>query len=223
MTGRKSIRCCKRFLAILVIVAFLLPGFPVDVKADDTVKVPVTGTFDNGGSYNTLSLINAFRTGSDAWYWASNDTDKVVCSNLQPLKYDYNLEQIALQRALEISLRFAHTRPNGTSCFTATYNGVSSSGENIAIGYNSYTTAAAAFNGWREDNDKYAGQGHRRNMLNANFTSVGVAHVVIEDGLEADDAELDVEQAVVDGCFEVVHAHERCFGHAPALEAVGAE
>jgi len=99
MTGWKRLDFRKRFLAILVIAAFLLPGFSFAAKAGGTATYPVTGIFDQSGSESSLDLINAFRTGSDAWYWASNDTDKVVCDNLQPLKYDYNLEQIALIRA----------------------------------------------------------------------------------------------------------------------------
>ena len=31
--------------------------------------------------------------------------------------------------------------------------------------------------GWREDNESYAGQGHRRNMLNSNYNCVGIGHV----------------------------------------------
>ena len=31
--------------------------------------------------------------------------------------------------------------------------------------------------GWREDEEDYNGQGHRRNMLNENFTAIGMGHV----------------------------------------------
>ena len=31
--------------------------------------------------------------------------------------------------------------------------------------------------GWREDNENYVGQGHRRNMLSADFNCVGIGHV----------------------------------------------
>ena len=50
-------------------------------------------------------------------------------------------------------------------------------GENIAAGYMS---AAKVFNGWKEENESYGGQGHRRNMLSSNFKAVGIGHVVYQ-------------------------------------------
>jgi fibronectin type 3 domain-containing protein len=116
-----------------------------------------------------LSMMNSFRTGSDAWYYDVSG-NKVMLSGLGNLEYDYELEAAAMQRAAEIALSFSHTRPDGTTCFTVsdyTY------GENIAAGY---TTAASAFEGWQETNEDYSGQGHRRNML-GNYTTVGIGHV----------------------------------------------
>ena len=53
----------------------------------------------------------------------------------QPLKYDYTLEKIAMQRACELVYLYEHKRPNGSSVFT-TYSdyGYNSNGkgENIA-------------------------------------------------------------------------------------------
>ena len=37
----------------------------------------------------------------------------------QPLKYDYTLEKIAMQRACELVYLYEHKRPNGSSVFTA--------------------------------------------------------------------------------------------------------
>lgn len=36
----------------------------------------------------------------------------------QPLKYDYTLEKIAMQRACELVYLYEHKRPNGSSVFT---------------------------------------------------------------------------------------------------------
>ena len=49
----------------------------------------ITFYYDQVAARSMLSLVNDFRTGSDAWYWASNDTDKVTCSGLSGLTYDY--------------------------------------------------------------------------------------------------------------------------------------
>ncbi len=120
-----------------------------------------------------LSMINSFRTGSDAWYYNGNE-EKVTASGLSELKYDKNLEEIAKARAAEIAIQFSHTRPDGGSWYTASSNGVTPNGENIAAGYSS---AESVFVGWREDDEGYIGQGHRRNMLSSSFTAVGIAHV----------------------------------------------
>ena len=48
-------------------------------------------------------------------------------------------------------------------------------GENIAYGYPS---AKAVTEGWKETNENYSGQGHRRNMLNPAFNAVGIAGYV---------------------------------------------
>ena len=123
-------------------------------------------------------MINEMRTSStDAWYWKQDDTTKTYCTNLQPLQYDYDLEKTAMQRAAEIAIIYSHTRPNNKDTFSAFYeNSVyyTYAGENIAAGYG---TADSVNDGWREDNELYAGQGHRRNMLNSKFNCVGIGHV----------------------------------------------
>lgn len=123
-------------------------------------------------------MINDFRTDPDtAWYWNEDNKTKTKCTGLKPLKYDYDLECVAMQRAVEIALRFDHTRPNNQSCFSVAdeqnyrYYAL---GENIAAGY---VSASGVHKGWREDDESYHGQGHRRNMLHSGFDSVGIGHV----------------------------------------------
>ncbi|MCC8067813.1 MAG: CAP domain-containing protein, partial [Clostridiales bacterium] len=145
--------------------------------SDTTCSLGVTVTYGQTTARTMLDMINELRTGDDAWYWNSDDTTKTVCSGLSELTYDYDLEAIAMQRAAEIALYYSHTRPDGNTCWTA-YDDNSYSywacGENIAAGY---TSAASVFTGWAEEDESYSGQGHRRNMLNSNFTSVGIGHV----------------------------------------------
>ena len=75
-------------------------------------------------------------------------------------------------RAREIVSNFSHTRPSGASCFTAlreagvNYRGA---GENIAYGQPS---AQAVVQAWMHS------PGHRANILNAQFTAIGVGHHV---------------------------------------------
>lgn len=168
----------KRFLSVLLsfIMAISLSGMEMPVfAADGTVKVKMTGTYGQTEARKMLSMINEFRTGDDAWYWNSDDKTKTTCTDLKELTYDYDLEQAAMLRAMEIALSFSHTRPNGNICFTA-YS-YSAAGENIAAGYSS---AESVFEGWQETEDDYSGQGHRRNMLSANVTAVGFGHVYLD-------------------------------------------
>ena len=145
-------------------------------EAAGMIKATVSVNYYQEEARSMLAMVNEFRTGSEAWAWNSSDTEKVQYPGLNEFVYDYDLEKIAIQRAEELISSYSHTRPDGTSCFTA-YTGKfaeGSKGENIAYGYES---AEDVFEAWREDNDSYSGQGHRRNMLGA-YKSIGIACVV---------------------------------------------
>jgi uncharacterized protein YkwD len=137
----------------------------------------VSGTYRKSEARSMLAMINQFRTGSEAWCWNEDNTTKTVYNQaggtqLKALTYDYDLEQIALQRAAELAESFSHTRPDGSMWSDLTYNGIHSWGENIAAGQ---TTAAEVFQDWQETDYDYSGQGHRRNMLSEEYAAVGIA------------------------------------------------
>ncbi len=146
--------------------------------------ISLTGTFMQTEARSMLATINEFRTTGNMWYWNEDDTTKTYLNSegntyLAGLTYDYNLEQIAMQRAAEIAVDFAHDRPAGTSFNGYTYGGTTSYGENILY-HTSYTyygfssSMEMAFDQWREEDESYSGQGHRRNMLYTDFTCVGI-------------------------------------------------
>ena len=84
---------------------------------------------------------------------------------LAPLAWDpSNLGPGAAVRAQEISAVFSHTRPDGSSCFTAVTN-PGWLGENIAAGQRS---PQEVMNSWMNSS------GHRANILNSHFTRLGV-------------------------------------------------
>ena len=96
---------------------------------------------------------------------------------LQPLTMSNTALSAAAQvRAKELVSLFAHTRPDGTRCFTAldeqgvTYGWA---GENIAAGYQ---TPEAVVSGWMNS------PGHRANILNANFKELGVGYYYTTSG-----------------------------------------
>lgn len=167
-------RILHHTLVLAMAMAFLLSLTSVAYAANVQVAI----RYGQTDARTILKMINDFRTDPDtAWYWNEDNKTKTKCTGLKPLKYDYDLERIAMQRAAEIALRFGHTRPNNQSCFSVAaeqnyrYYAL---GENIAAGYSS---AAGVHKGWREDDESYDGQGHRRNMLHSGFDSVGIGHV----------------------------------------------
>lgn len=144
-----------------------------DNEYDNLATVPV-----NIGSevLDCFNQVNAFRTGSEAWFWNSDNSTKTnLTGKLNKLTLDENLCKAAQTRANEIAVSFSHTRPNGTSCYTVLSECsivYISCGENIAAGNKS---GLAIFNKWKEDNEKYSGQGHRRYIL-GDFTKIGIAY-----------------------------------------------
>ena len=121
--------------------------------------------------------LNQFRNETGVWQWNDDDTTKTVfntneSNQLKPLARDLNLEETAKIRAKELVEKWGHERPDGTMCFTAFPDGFNAKGENIAKGQ---TSAYEVTEDWKEINDPYSGQGHRRNMLSSKFNCVGIA------------------------------------------------
>ena len=91
-------------------------------------------------------------------------------AGLNPVALAEDVTAAAQVRAVEIVTSFSHTRPNGTSCFTAleeagvNYRGA---GENIAWGQR---TPEEVMAGWMNS------AGHRANILNGSFTTIGVGY-----------------------------------------------
>lgn len=89
-------------------------------------------------------------------------------AGLPALLVDNGVQQAAQVRAAEQEILFSHTRPDGSSCFSALSEaGVSyrGAGENIAWGQK---TPEEVMESWMNSS------GHRANILNENFTAIGV-------------------------------------------------
>lgn len=167
---RRGLRGITAVLLALVLIASNIT--PVRAATD----YAITGKFYQSEARATLSLINDLRTPGKAWYWSDkSSTTKTEPTNLGALTYDYNLELIAMQRAAEIAVFYAHIRPNGGSPYEMQINGTKSYAENIAI-HSGNKNSEYAFGMWREEDKDYDGQGHRRSMLSDEYTCVGIAH-----------------------------------------------
>ena len=90
-----------------------------------------------------------------------------VKAGFAPLQYHNGLQQAAMVRAKEISIKFSHDRPDGTDSSTAIFEaGVGcASDENIARGY---TSPEAVVRGWMNS------LGHKAAILRKSSTHIGI-------------------------------------------------
>lgn len=129
------------------------PGTPEEPEIPDQPGSGETGTVDEFAA-EVVRLVNQEREKA----------------GLSPLTVNAQAAEAAQVRAGEIEYLFSHTRPDGTSFVTALQEaGVSyrGAGENIAYGQK---TPEQVMEGWMNS------QGHRANILNPNFTAIGVGH-----------------------------------------------
>ena len=132
------------------------PGDPdtPDNNQPENPRVPDTDTENASFVRQVVNLVNQER----------------AKAGLSPVTADTSIQAAAQVRAKEIEKSFSHTRPDGSSFSTAlTQQGVTyrGSGENIAWGQK---TPEQVMNGWMNSD------GHRANILNKNFTKIGVGY-----------------------------------------------
>ena len=173
--------------AVLCIICLLLSSLFLPVKAEeDCVDIPFEFTFHQDKARATLSEVNAFRTGSDAWY-KSQDGGRVDVTGLQELVYDYDLEKAAMVRAMEYAVNSdfdrSDIRPNNKYYYTV-YDDL---GLQYSYGVENRIWVREekidrVVEEARSDDDSYSGQRERRNMLDSGVTAYGCA--MIEDGTE---------------------------------------
>ena len=138
----------KKFIAAISIAAVLVCSLPLTAAADRP-------SFLNEQEWAVLTMTNAERKKEGA----------------APVSTFASISAAAKVRAEECATLFDHTRPNGTSCFTALGEaGVLyfQAGENLAAGYR---TPASAVQGWMNSTD-----GHRENLLDATHKHLGAGY-----------------------------------------------
>ena len=121
----------------------------------------------------TIPLINLNVVGNLHFEFVQPVIDRVNeerrAAKLYTLTSSTELTKLAMVRAIETSVYWSHTRPNGEICFTVTLNGVGYSGsivaENIAAGQG---TPEKVMDNWMKS------EGHRANILSDKFNQIGV-------------------------------------------------
>lgn len=123
----------------------------------DKITIPTADSSVTAYEQEVIRLVNEIR--------AEN--------GLKTLTYDWELSRVARYKSQDMkdNKYFSHTSPvYGTPFQMIKSFGISyrSAGENIARGY---ATPQAVVNGWMNSS------GHRANILNANYTHIGVGYV----------------------------------------------
>lgn len=162
-----------KLLAVLLGVSLFAPKV---VKADVNVLIPVTEdvVFSQSEARKFLDMDNAFRQ-SGAWIWNQDNATKQDAIVAEPLSYNYSMEEIAMQRAAEAIAYRDHTRPNGTKFTTVTSSDGKTSTIEILAWLYGKPDIKSAFDMWLEEKTDYAGQIHRRVLLNNTVKSMGAA------------------------------------------------
>lgn len=156
----------------------------LDVKLENSDENDLVGEEEGWvDASEAYKILNDYRTEKGAWFWEPNNI-RIVYFNthednqLQPLIRDVELEETAKIRAKECSVKYSHTRPDGSDCFSAYPDKFWTCGENLAPA----VSAEMATEAWKEDFLDFVDQGHRRNMLSNDFTHVGIAGYRAADG-----------------------------------------
>lgn len=143
------------------------PDFNIPDMNNPNINIPGFGDTENDGSGTTDGAVSNSEYVNQVLTLVNEERAK---SGLSPLTLDAAACDAAQTRAREIVSNFSHTRPGGKSFSTAlTESGVKfrSAGENIAYGQ---TSPSQVMNGWMNSS------GHRANIMNKNYTKIGIAH-----------------------------------------------
>ena len=123
--------------------------------------------------YKNIQSENTYTDLINEVYEITNNYRSLV--GVSSLTLDSSLIKAASIRAKELSDSFSHTRPKGSSCFTALSElGISygTAGENIAAGYSS---SQSVMEGWRSSS------GHYQNIISSKFKKIGIGVNIINN------------------------------------------
>ena len=163
------------------------------LPTDVTTASDVCALLGVKGSYITdmqaaLDRVNAIRKEAceEGVPDPRNSSRKLTSSDYVPIKWSSDLEYIARIRAAEASLVLAHTRPNGTRCFTLNSpNGIRSYGEVLA--WNNTRKFLPGIEQWYEEKEDWVNQnnnavtGHYTEMIDPANQYVGYATFINPD------------------------------------------
>lgn len=161
--------CTKLSAVTLPASVNLVASHAFDTTVLLTAKNPKLGAFGSNG----LRTLEYFSLSGNYSY--SNAFEVLTIVNQRrreagapDLVMNSSLLETAMQRAMESSVLFSHTRPDGSSCMDLN---TLMFGENIAYGSSTPENVMIA---WMNS------EGHKQNILNPNYTTIGIGCVVVD-------------------------------------------
>ena len=222
----------KRFttgiLTLLLVLSVTLCGMPLHANAMTVLDVPATPSATDCtilgvyGSYfsqaqEALDEINAIR--KEACESGNvpdprNPSRMLAPEDYSPLKWSRDLESIARIRAAEAAVCYsflssAHNRPNNTGFSSISYNGVSSSSENLAFYTNTNMIEGITMwhlekRYWTAQDDSQHETRHYTTLINPKYTYIGLGGFETTAGRYPDT--LAAELSSADGLDETMQA-----------------
>lgn len=195
MGTKRRENAIRRIIALMLTAVLIVAYLPAQAvfaaelpKTTETVDAALTVAPVISGDGQILKSIsfggrtyNVTRDDNMAWQVLEIMNKERAKYGLKKLTMDKRLMDVAMGRAAEITVKFDHIRPDGSSCFTAYpmaskengWNGLFACGENIAAGQ---STASSVMDCWMNSS------GHRKNILNETYKSVGIGCVKMNGG-----------------------------------------
>ena len=186
-TGRNrflTIRALALVMLFMTVISMAVNAEP-ERKTDTAtagpgnVMVRVPGYFEKKSLNKAVARVNEIRQEACKNGYINPSTgNKLTMADYVPIRWSGDLEWMAQTRAAEALVCESHTRPNGESCFSVSYNGISSSGEVLAWGAN---TVVGAINMWYEEKADWVRQnasavtGHYTSMIDPENLFMGMA------------------------------------------------
>lgn len=189
---RRKLRIIGSVMAGLIAVVAMLPfagnnkvladanihAFNQSGASDGCIMTVIEGTFDPVSVDEILNLINSYRQEAcNNGYPDPRDRSRnLTPADYVPMRWSYELEQMSMLRAAEGSIYRDHTRPNGSSCFTA-YYGIRSYNEVLAW----YGGLLSGIGGWYSEKNDFinntpgAVTGHYTAMISPSNTYCGIS------------------------------------------------
>lgn len=142
----------RNLVSIALILCVVLSLIPARASAAKVLTAKVTIQYAQSEARKVMDIVNGHRS--------------------VDLRYDYQLEQAAMQRAAELVVKTDHLRPDGTQCYTAVTYDTGYVYECMCL---CTDTAAATANQLLSSTT-----GHREALLGRNYRYLGVGHVIHE-------------------------------------------